>query len=186
MKKVVYTPDIFRAKDLFKILIISLTCVFIFVLLFRVFFAIDIVSGSSMEPTFNDGDILILNRLAYINNKPERYDIIVFDVDGSEDSYVKRVMGLPGERIVIKEGRVFVNDKELDEYYGKDLYIKNGYDASNEVKIDRESYFCIGDNRNNSTDSRKSSVGNINKDKFIGKAILRIWPLSAFGSLDKQ
>lgn len=186
MKKVVYKQDIIRSSDIIRIAAISVIIIIVCYLLFGVFFGISVVSGSSMSPTLESGDIVIINRLAYKNSKPAYYDIVVFDVNGvmnSKETYIKRIVGMEGDSVNIKDGRLYINGEEAEEYYGKDLYIKNPFDAASSVQVEHNEVFCLGDNRNNSVDSRKSSIGNIKMDDIEGKAIFRIWPLSAFGEL---
>ena len=135
------------------------------------------VVGRSMEPTLQDADNLIVDKISYRFNDPERYDIIVFPYrDNSGMYYIKRIIGLPGEQIYINErGDVFVDGKKLDEPYIKEKAVEAGL-AANIVKLGEDEYFVLGDNRNNSTDSRSVEVGNVKRDEIIGKAGIRIWP----------
>ena len=135
------------------------------------------VVGRSMEPTLEDEDNLIVDKISYRFKDPERYDIIVFPYrDGSGMYYIKRIIGLPGERVFINEkGDVFVNSEKLDEPYIKEKAIEAGL-AANSIKLGEDEYFVLGDNRNNSTDSRVAEVGLVKKDEIIGKAGIRIWP----------
>ena len=140
------------------------------------------VVGRSMEPTLEDADNLIVDKISYRFNDPERYDIIVFPYrDGSGMYYIKRIIGLPGEQIYINErGDVFVNGEKLEEPYIKEKAVDAGI-AANIVILGEDEYFVLGDNRNNSTDSRSPEVGNVKKDEIIGRAFVRIWP---FDKLD--
>ena len=105
-------------------------------------------------------------------------DIVVFPYKFEENTdFIKRVIGLPGEKVRIdKEGHIYINGEVLDEHYGKAVIIDPGR-AEKEITLGSDEYFVLGDNRNNSTDSRDPFVGNIQKSDFIGKAFLRIWPL---------
>ena len=145
------------------------------------------VVGSSMESTLSDGDNLIVDKITYRFKDPERYDIIVFPYQYEKNTYyIKRIIGMPGETIRIDEqGVIFVNDEELKEYYGKEIIIDPGI-AKNEVVLEKDEYFVMGDNRNNSTDSRDPMVGNIYKKDILGRAWLRIWPLHKFELLKHQ
>ena len=136
------------------------------------------VVGSSMENTLSDGDNLIVDKLTYRFQDPERYDVIVFPFQYEKNTYyIKRIIGLPGETVRIDEdGVIYINEKELTEYYGREIIADPGV-ARNEIKLGRDEYFVMGDNRNNSTDSRDPSVGNIHKKDILGRAWLRIWPL---------
>ena len=140
------------------------------------------VDGSSMEPMLSDGDNLIVDKLSYRFHEPERYDIIVFPLMQEEETFlIKRIIGLPGETVQIdEEGNIYVDGEVLEEHYGKEV-IANPGRAYESVELGRDEYFVLGDNRNNSTDSRASSVGNIKRENIIGRAWLRIWPLNKLG-----
>ena len=135
------------------------------------------VVGRSMEPTLEDADNLIVDKITYRFKNPERYDIIVFPYrDDSGMYYIKRIIGMPGERVYINErGDVFVNGDRLEEAYIKDKAEDAGL-AANTIQLGEDEYFVLGDNRNNSTDSRSPEVGNVKKDEIIGRAFVRIWP----------
>ena len=139
------------------------------------------VVGSSMESTLSDGDNLIVDKITYRFKEPERYDIIVFPFQYAKNTYyIKRIIGMPGETIRIdSDGVIYINDKELTEFYGKEVIDDPGI-ARNEITLGKDEYFVMGDNRNNSTDSRDPSVGNIRKKDILGRAWLRIWPLNKF------
>lgn len=136
------------------------------------------VSGASMEPTLKDGQIVIVNKLAYVFASPERNDVVVYKQVGKEHSYfeIKRVIGLPGETVKIKNGNIYINGNILEEKIKTDP-IQNGGLAEDEIKLDDNEYFIMGDNRNNSEDSRFASVGNILKNEIIGKAVATEKPL---------
>ena len=139
------------------------------------------VVGSSMESTLSDGDNLIVDKITYRFCDPERYDIIVFPFQYEKNTYyIKRIIGLPGETVRIdSDGVIYINDKELKEYYGLEIIADPGI-AKDEIRLGKDEYFVMGDNRNNSTDSRDSSVGNIHKKDILGRAWVRIWPLYEF------
>ena len=139
------------------------------------------VVGSSMESTLSDGDNLIVDKISYRFNDPKRYDIIVFPFRYAKNTYyIKRIIGMPGETVRIDyDGVIYINDKELTEYYGKEVIVDPGI-AVREITLGKDEYFVMGDNRNNSTDSRDPSVGNIHKKEILGRAWLRIWPLHEF------
>ncbi len=140
-----------------------------------------VVSGESMYPTLLDGDNLIIDKISYRFFNPDRFDIIVFPFQYQEGTYyIKRVIGLPGETVQILDGAIYINGRLLRESYGSEE-IRNPGTASSEITLGADEYFVLGDNRNNSSDSREPSVGMIARDKIIGKALLRIWPLSEFG-----
>lgn len=139
------------------------------------------VVGSSMESTLSNGDNLIVDKISYRFRDPERYDIIVFPYQYQEDTYyIKRIIGMPGEKVRIdSDGVIYIDGEVLTEYYGKEVIADPG-EARNEITLGKDEYFVLGDNRNNSTDSRDSKVGNIRKKDILGRAWLRIWPLHEF------
>lgn len=141
------------------------------------------VRGDSMYPALNDGDQLIVDLISYRFTDPKRFDIVVFPFQYQEDTYyIKRIIGLPGETVQIADGVIYINGKVLEDPYGNEE-IRNAGLASAEITLGDQEYFVLGDNRNNSTDSREPSVGNISRDQILGKAILRIWPFESFGLL---
>ena len=145
------------------------------------------VSGSSMEPTLHHGDQLILDKLSYHFSEPERFDIIVFPFQYEEKTYyVKRIIGLPGETVQIDlSGNIYINGEILEEDYGLEPINFPGL-AQDPITLGEDEYFVLGDNRNNSSDSRDPSVGNIKRDDIMGKAWVRIWPLNKFGVLKHE
>ena len=144
------------------------------------------VDGDSMNVTLEDGDNLIVDKLSYRFTDPERFDIIVFPYKYQEKTYyIKRIIGMPGETVQIIDGMVYIDGEMLDETYGKEVMQYSGV-ASDPITLGEDEYFVLGDNRNNSSDSRDPSVGNIQKDQIIGKAFIRIWPLNKFGILKHQ
>lgn len=145
------------------------------------------VSGDSMNDTLHDGDSLWIDKLSYRLKEPERFDIVVFPYQEEEDTYyIKRIIGLPGETVRIdEEGVIYINDEPLDENYGKETIEENHRGvAAESVTLGEDEYFVMGDNRNNSRDSRMEDVGNIHKDDFVGKAVFRF--TGGFGFLNKE
>ena len=148
-----------------------------------------VVEGESMETTLSDGDNLIVEKLTYRFNDPDRFDIIVFPYQYQEDTYyIKRIIGLPGETVQIDEkGNIYINGEILQESYGREIiFPENVGIAIDPIVLGEDEYFVMGDNRNNSSDSRTEIVGNIHRDDIIGKAWLRIWPFAKFGVLKHQ
>ena len=170
-----------------KLLDLLSTSIYLLVIMVLAFLIIKYVGqrtevvGRSMEPTLENEDNLIVDKLSYRFFEPKRYDIIVFPYrDGSGLYYIKRIIGLPGERVYINErGDVYVNQTKLEEDYIKEKAIDAGI-AAMPVQLGEDEYFVLGDNRNNSTDSRSPEVGVVKKDEIIGRAIVRIWPLNKF------
>lgn len=140
------------------------------------------VLGESMEPKLNSEDNLIVDKISYRFHDPERFDIIVFPFRREDNTfYIKRIIGLPGETVQIDEsGNILINGEVLAEGYGKEVIGSPGR-AYEEIMLAEDEYFVMGDNRNNSMDSRDPSVGNIKREEIVGRAWLRIWPLDKFG-----
>lgn len=140
-----------------------------------------IVKEHSMEPTLQENNYIFLSRQAYtLFGEPEYEDIVVFHsdlktVDGKEKSLVKRIIGLPGDTISISDGIVYRNGEALEESYTKDGYTASEMD---EIIVPEGMVFAMGDNRQNSIDSRDPSVGCVAIDKVIGKAVLRLYPFN--------
>lgn len=144
------------------------------------------VNGDSMNVTLEDGDNLIVDKLSYRFSDPDRYDIIVFPYQYQEKTYyIKRIIGMPGETVQIIDGMVYIDGEMLDESYGTEVMQYAGV-ASEPIELGEDEYFVLGDNRNNSSDSRDPSVGTIKEDQIIGKAFIRIWPFNKFGILKHQ
>ncbi len=128
------------------------------------------VDGASMEPTLTTGEYVVLNRLSYRVGTPQRGDIIVFHPPTEpQDEYIKRVIGLPGDEVEVRDGTVYVNGQPLDETY---LNTKTNYPGT--WRVPAGQLFVLGDNRNNSQDSHE--FGTISMGSVIGKAVLVYWP----------
>ena len=140
------------------------------------------VSGSSMEPTLSDGDNLIVDKISYRFNDPERYDIIVFPFQYEEDTYyIKRIIGLPGETVQIIDGYTYINGELLEsDIYGAEIMEYAGI-AEVPITLGEDEYFVLGDNRNHSADSREASVGVLTRDMLMGRAWVRIYPFDQIG-----
>lgn len=145
------------------------------------------VEGSSMEPTLQDGDNLIVDKISYRFHDPERFDIIVFPFQYDRDTYyIKRIIGMPGESVRIDwDGNIYIDGELLEEGYGREVILDPGR-AEEEILLDEDEYFVLGDNRNNSTDGRSERVGNIHRDNIIGRAWVRIYPFKKIGKLRHQ
>ena len=147
------------------------------------------VDGSSMENTLTNGDNLIVDKISYRFHEPERFDIIVFPFQYQANTYyIKRIIGLPGETVqIMEDGSIYINGEKLEESYGREVIQPETIGrAAEPIVLGEDEYFVMGDNRNNSSDSRTDIVGNIKREDIIGKAWLRIWPLSDFGVLKHQ
>ena len=143
-----------------------------------------VVIGESMENTLMDGDNLIVDKISYRFRDPERFEIIVFPfIYKDETYYIKRIIGLPGETVRIDgEGTIYINGEVLTENYGAEVIEDPGL-AVNEVLLGPDEYFVLGDNRNHSSDSRTAAVGFIRRDRIIGRALWRIFPLNKIGGV---
>lgn len=145
------------------------------------------VGGSSMVPTLTDGDQLLMDKISYRFRDPERFDIIVFPYEYSDNTYfIKRVIGLPGETVQIDTaGTIYINGEPLEEHYGAEVILYPGL-AEEEIHLDDDEYFVLGDNRNVSEDSRYPDVGNIKRERIMGRPFLRIFPFSSFGLISSK
>ena len=144
------------------------------------------VSGESMSNTLHSGDTLWIDKLEYEFGSPKRFDVVVFPYGEDDDTYyIKRIIGLPGETVYIDEdGTIYINDEPLEgDKYGRELIAedKRGV-AAEEITLGDDEYFVLGDNRNNSRDSRVSDVGNIHKNDIIGRAVFRF--TGGFGKIE--
>lgn len=137
-----------------------------------------------MMNTLNNGDNLIVEKISYKFSDPDRFDIVVFYPFGkkAKEYYIKRVIGLPGEHVCIKDSTIYIDGEVLEENYGKDLVRYAGI-AENGITLGEDEYFLMGDNRLESFDSRYPEIGPVSKDKIAGRAVLRIYPFKQFGSL---
>lgn len=129
------------------------------------------VNGTSMMTTLHDGDIMILNIIGYRFDKINRFDIVV--VDEGNEYLIKRVIGLPGEEIEYKDNQLYINGKKVKDNYGSQVT------EDFKVKVKKNSYFVLGDNRTNSLDSRY--FGSFKKNRIMGKTSLIIFPFNRFG-----
>nr|WP_242960952.1 signal peptidase I [Anaerocolumna aminovalerica] len=145
------------------------------------------VSGSSMEATLHNEDHLILEKLSYHFGTPKRFDIIVFRPypGDKEVYYIKRIIGLPGEKVQIIGSDIYIDGELLEEDYGYEKIADAGI-AGDSIVLKEDEYFVLGDNRNNSKDSRDPSIGPVHKSSVMGRAWVRIWPLKDIGVLEHQ
>lgn len=133
------------------------------------------VIGDSMSPTLKEMDKVIINKMAYRFGEPKRFDVIVFKQSNNEHEFynIKRVIGLPGETIQISNGKIFINGDVIKEPFITEKMNISGL-AAEEIKLQENEYFVLGDNRNHSEDSRFANVGNIVSDEIIGKVWIRM------------
>lgn len=178
-----------KRKKIIKEIIIWVVEIIAVILLayFLVEYAVEktTVVGESMETTLQEGDKVIINKLAYRFSKPKRFDVIVFKQSGKEHSYynIKRIIGLPGETVQIKDGVVYINGEPITEKSAVDV-IKNPGLAVEPITLEDKEYFVLGDNRNLSEDSRFANIGNVVLDDIIGKAWIRLKPFNFVNELN--
>ena len=161
--------------------LLVLVCVYLFITFVGQRVA---VIGCSMEPTLKEDDHLLVDKLSYRFSEPKRFDIVVFPYIYEKNTfYVKRIIGLPGETIFIDDlGQIFIDGELLEEGYGKEI-IRNPGRAYEPITLKDDEYFVLGDNRNDSSDSRDPNVGNLKRSKITGKAFLRIYPFDSMGMI---
>lgn len=143
-----------------------------------------LVDGTSMENSLHDGEQVLIEKVSRYFTGPERFDIVVFTKNHGTytKTYIKRVIGLPGETVQIIDNRIFINGEELSEEFGKNPMESAGM-ASEPVVLGENEYFVLGDNRKVSADSREKSIGTVKKEELEGVVFLRIAPFSAFGKV---
>ena len=135
-----------------------------------------------MNPVLENGDVVLVNRVVYNARRPGRGDIIIFKPKGNENShyYIKRVVGLPGEKLKIIENSIYINGERLEEEYETTDLDRVGL-ASDEIELGEDEYFVLGDDRENSEDSRDADVGNVKREYIYGKAWFILSPRENFG-----
>ena len=144
------------------------------------------VEGASMENTLHNGDNLIVDKLSYRFHDPERFDIIVFPFQVQDNTYyIERIIGLPGETVqIMEDGSIYINGEKLEESYGREVIQPETIGrAAEPIVLGEDEYFVMGDNRNNSEDSRFKDVGFVNLSLIKGKASVIFWPVSQARSL---
>ena len=144
-----------------------------------------VVSGHSMERTLSDGDNLVVDKITYRFSDPQRFDIVIFPYLYKKNTYyIKRVIGLPGEKIQITEdGKILINDRVLKDDHGI-APIRDPGEASVPIRLGDDEYFVLGDNRNSSEDSRFSDVGRIKRGQILGRAVFRFYPFGSIGRIE--
>ena len=158
-------------KDIMELLVGGAVAVFLaFVLVFSVGMRTSVI-GDSMEPALHNGQEILMNRILYRISTPRRGDVVVFLPNGNQNThfYVKRVVGLPGETVQIRDGSVYIDGVLLEENELFDKIADPGI-AQNELLLASDEFFVLGDNRNSSEDSRSGNIGAVKKNDIVGKA----------------
>lgn len=168
-----------KVKGILKTILTYVLIVFA-VIIIRIFFIDPVrVDGKSMNTTLANGEIMILNKIAYRTGDIKRFDIVVIDED---DKYIiKRVIGLPGESVEYKNNVLYINGKQMEDPYPSTKTDDFSIQDIGHKKVPGDTYFVMGDNRADSLDSRYPQVGVIKREKILGRARLVIWPLNKFG-----
>lgn len=148
------------------------------------------VDGQSMEPTLQNEDNLFVDKVSYRFRDPQRFEVIVLRpfANRKDILYIKRIIALPGETIQIElDGTILINGEKLADPYGMEVIKPENIGRAIEpITLGENEYFVMGDNRNNSGDSRNKQVGNISRSQIIGRAWIRIWPLNKWGRVNKK
>ncbi|WP_042224587.1 signal peptidase I [Oceanobacillus manasiensis] len=174
-----------KKRRLRKLLPVILIVAVLIIGLRSLLFASYVVDGESMQPTLHDGNLLMVNKVIYDLTQAERFDVIVFHAN-EEDDYVKRVVGLPGDKISYRDDKLHVNDEYVEEPF-LEPYVRASdskpYTAdftleekTGEKEVPEGKLFVLGDNRQDSLDSR--SFGFISQDQLVGKVDIKYWPLN--------
>lgn len=142
--------------------------------------------GQAMEPSINSGDRVLVNRFVYSVTAPKRGDVIVFKPNGNVNShyYMRRVIGIPGDTVQVREGFIYVNDELFETGIGNEKMSYAGI-AEEEITLGKDEYFVLGDNRDMSEDSRNADIGNIRKSDIYGKAWFVRSPWENFGMIPR-
>lgn len=159
----------------------------IFFVCYLLLFQPNQVKGHSMESTFHDGEYILTDKISYRLGAPKRGDIVVFrSPKNAEVDFIKRIIGLPGEKIKISNGKVYLNGQILDESAYLDPSVSTGPESflleNREIIVPSGKYFAMGDNRPGSSDSR--DFGPVLPSEFVGKVFFRYWPMTRFGRIE--
>ena len=181
-KKPLISPK--ARKEIFE-WVRSLAVALVVVLVIRSFlFVIIRVDGPSMSDTLLNGDRLFVTVADVKLHGPDRFDVVILHYPNRTENFVKRVIGLPGDEIVVENGVLTINGVTYDEPYLSDERTTRFDHTSFSITLGEDEYFVMGDNRDNSNDSRSASVGVINRSMFIGKVRQIIWPFTRWDGVE--
>lgn len=166
--------------DILQVLIFAIS---IFLFVYLLVLQPHKIKGNSMDPNFHDGEFLLTDKISYRFGEPKRGEVVVFKAppDGSSE-FIKRIIGIPGDTVMIKSGKVYLNTNLLEEEYLDDSVVTNPAtfaQEGREIKVTQDKYFVMGDNRDHSFDSR--NFGLIERNKITGRAWFLYWPPEDFG-----
>jgi len=154
---------------------------FLIAIVLRTFvFQMALVNQISMEPTLHEGQMLVISKIGYFVGDPHRGDIIVLKDNVENKLLIKRVIGLPGEDVYVQNGKVYIDNKELEPDYTNFPTYANERES---WELSEGEYFVLGDNRERSRDSRSENVGLVKRSNIVGKAVFRVWPFNKLGLL---
>lgn len=172
-------------KFIFDTLQVIVFAVSIFLFLYLLVLQPHKIKGHSMDPNFDDGQFLLTDKLSYRFGNPKRGDVVVFESPISDQDFIKRIVGLPSENIFIQSGKVFIDgDALIETNLPTDSFTKPGKFSREgvTVQVPANSYFLLGDNRDNSLDSR--AFGFVQRDAIVGNAWFTYWPPNTAGTID--
>ncbi len=163
---------------------------YLFVLVFIVYLAPTFllekiaIDGGSMENSLYDGEHILIEKVSRYFDGPDRFDVVVFHKPRGNEmrTYVKRIIGMPGETVQIVDGVIYIDGRELAENYGKDEMLTDGI-AANPIILGENEYFVLGDHRSISMDSRDAKIGIVKKSDLDGTVIFRVYPFKAIGKV---
>ena len=182
-REILYRPH----EPIIKAIVDIIVIVCAAFLMVNFFFDNTKITGHSMNNTLKNEDVMLVNKVAYKYRGPKRYDVIIFkpNIGNVSDYYTKRIIGLPGETVQIVDGKVYIDGKVLEDDV-IDEVIYNAGNAAKPIKLGYNEYFVLGDNRNNSDDSRFSNVGFVKYEDIIGMPWFVVYPFSSFGTIGAE
>ena len=179
-REILYRPH----EPIIKAIVDIIVIVCAAFLMVNFFFDNTKITGHSMNNTLKNEDVMLVNKVAYKYRDPKRYDVIIFkpNIGNVSDYYTKRIIGLPGETVQIVDGKVYIDGEMLkDDVIDKVIF--NAGNAAKPIKLGYNEYFVLGDNRNNSDDSRFSNVGFVKYEDIVGMPWFVVYPFSSFGTV---